>query len=185
MDTTYSQWDHSSWQSFNNNGSCLPTKWLKSHVLCATARKLCFMTTMRVSCYNVMMSVKEVTVLWHTWHRGDVNAVGISKHLRAFSCIHCKHANLCLPCLSHNSEKENYIISTGGIWIMPIIYLMRFLREAVCLLPVPGCIYSASSSDSAAQEVVVLLISPVLLPTSSMTSDWFHFWFNQCPSSYK
>lgn len=28
----------------------------------------------RVSCYDVMMYVKEVTVLWHSWHHGNVNA---------------------------------------------------------------------------------------------------------------
>lgn len=28
---------------------------------------------MRVSCYD-MMYVKEVTILWHSWHHGDMNA---------------------------------------------------------------------------------------------------------------
>lgn len=74
--------------------------------------------------------------------------------------------------------------------MLSIIYAKRLQKRGRSLsVPIPGWIYSAFSSDSAAQEEVVLLtlqeILPVPLPASSGTPDWFHFWFNQCPSFYK
>lgn len=90
-----------------------------------------------------------------------------------------------------NSEKNN-LISLGdkrnGVHNLSDEATKK-KKSSSLPVPIPGWIYSAFSSDSAAQEEVVLLtlqeILPVLLPASSMTPDWFHFWFNQCPSLYK
>lgn len=97
-------------------------------------------------------------------HQCECRPVWILKpeHFLAFTvimqtCIYLECEGCSFVFFTILRKKKNDLISTGGNLNYAHNLSDEVLKEAVSLVPGPGCIYSAFSSDSAAQEVVVLL----------------------------